>query len=326
MANVTGVIQEFFEHKGTEFIKDLYKGSQIAALVRNYPGIDGNLTMPTSTIDKYLLRGYDGKAEAEDDTVVLEGVTMSTTMHKFFLEVDLGDDTMRTYRNYLKEAGMSADDYSLIQYFADDVQLKDKMAQEIDEAGFTGKALYPKEDGKPITQTVNGFRRLIKNAAALTTPRASVVATGAINDTNALAKISQMYRTTPSTLQKAGAAICVGFNTYNNYRENYFTSRNQNPASETFIAGTSYEGTKFHLGAGKSFIIPFEGMGDDDAVFITPLLNLAYLYDAETAVKNLKVQEHGFKHWILTRIPVGFGVRKMSTKMVYCNDRLIATS
>ena len=326
MANVTGVITEFFEHKGTEFIKDMYHGAQIASMVTRYPGIDGKLTMPSSSIDKPLLRGYDGKAEAEDDTVVIEGVTMSTTMHKFFLELDLGDDTMRAYKNYLKENGMSSDDFSVVEYFAEDVQLKQHIAVEIDQAACRGKALFVQTDGKPIIETVNGFRRLIKNAAALTTPRAKVVTTGVLSNTTTLAGFETVFMEVNETLQAMGLAIVCGYNLYNKYILNYFTARGGNSASEEKVYGTTYSGSKFHLGGGNSFVIPLLGMGNDDAFFITPIKNLAYLYDAETAVNNLEVQKQGFKHHLLTRMPVGFGVKKMSQKMVYCNDRLIATS
>jgi hypothetical protein len=321
MSVVSGAITEFLNLKGTEFIKNIYAMPQLASLVRNYPGVDGKLTMPTANIDKYLLRGYDGKAEADADTVVFEPVNMSTTMHKFFLPMDLGDETFRAYKNFLKGSGKSSDDYSVVQYFADDAQIKEKMAAEIDEAGFTGKAIYAPEDGKAITETVNGFRRIIKNAAAL-----NKVHVETIDETNAVAKITKLYKTCPAPLQQMGVAIICGYNTYNNYRDNFFTDRKANPASEDFINNSTYMGTRFHLGAGKSYIIPFAGMGDDDAVFLTPLTNLAYLFDVESAVRNFRVQEIGFQHHLLTRLPIGFGVRKMSPRMVICNDQLIAKS
>lgn len=324
MPNITGVIEEYFEKNGSEFIGNLYDEAQVAKLVRNYPGVDGNVTFPTASVDKPLLYGYDGAVGGEADSVSLEGVTMSTTLHKFVLEMDLGDDTMRGYKNWLKSTGMSSDDMSVVEYFMLDAEIRQALGMEIDQAAFMGKALYPKNDAKPLVETVNGFRRLIKNAAA-TSGNVNVVTTGAMDETNTLAGITKIYKAANSALQGRGAAIIVGFNTYNNYRDDYFTKRN-NSLAEDFIMKSDFMGTRFHLGAGKSYVIPFAGMGDDDAVIVTPLSNLAYLYDSDIAANNLKIQEDGFIHRILTRVPLGFGVRKMTEKMVLCNDRLTSLS
>ena len=323
MPDVTGVIQEFFEHKGAEFIASIYDQPQVAKLVRNYPSIDGNVTFPTANIEKPLLRGYDGVATSPDDTISLEGVVMSTVLHKFVLELDLGDDTMRGYKNWLKFNNLSADDMSVIEYFIQDAQIREAMGMEIDQAAFQGKATYAKSEARALVETVAGFRSLIKAGAAA--DKVEVVTTGAITSSNALAEISKIYKGANSALQASGAAIICGFNTYNNYRDDYFTKRNNSLAEES-IMKSDFMGTRFHLGAGKSYVIPFAGMGDDDAVFVTPLSNLAYLYDSEVAANNFKIQEDGFLHRILTRVPLGFGVRKMSKKMVVCNDRLTALS
>lgn len=323
MANVTGLIEEYLHEKGKDFVQSIYDEPQVQKMVTNYPQIDGTLHLPTADIEKDLLLGYDGDATADDDVITLSEVPMSTTMHKLVLEVDLGGDTMRGYKNYLRTSGKKVDEMSIVEYFIMDAQVKEKAAIEIDIAAFQGKALFPQAQSKPMVQTVNGYRRQLKTGAAAS--KVKVVNTGAIDKTNAVEKFELMYAEVHSSLQAVGAVFLVSYRLYNAYRSNYHTVFG-NAAVETFIMNSTYSGTQFHLGAGKSFIIPFAGNADDDAVAITQLKNLAYLYDIDMAASTLDIQKIGFKHKILARMPIGFGVRKMSQKLCVVNDRLIANS
>lgn len=323
MANVQGLIEEFLHEKGKDFVKSIYDEPQVQKLVTNYPQIDGTLHLPTADIEKDLLMGYDGNDTAEDGAITLSDVPMSTSMIKMVLEVDLGGDTMRGYKNYLRTSGKSADEMSVVEYFIEDAQVKEKTASEIDIAAFQGKALFPVSAAKPLAQTVAGYRTMVK--AGATAGKAKVVNTGAITKTNAVDKFEVMFNDVPSALQAVGAVFCVPFGLYNNYRSNYHSAFG-NSAVEEFIMNSTFAGSKFHLGAGKTFIVPFAGMGNDDAVMITTLKNLAYLYDIDMAASTLDIQKIGFKHKILARLPIGFGLRKMSEKLVIVNDRLIANS
>jgi hypothetical protein len=323
MANVNGILDEFMQVKGKEFIGSIYDEPQVSKLVTNYPQVNGTLNLPTADIEKDLLHGYDGNDDAEEGVITLSEVPMSTSMIKLVLEVDLGSETMRGYDNYLRTSGKSADEVSVVQYFIDDAEIKPKMGAEIDIAAFQGKALFAPSASKPLRQTVAGYRTMVKAGAAL--GKAKVINTGAINKTNAVDKFETLFAGTTSALQSIGTIFCVPFGLYNAYLSNYHSAFN-NSATEQMIMGTTYTGTKFHLGAGKSFIIPFAGMGDDDAVMMTTLKNLAYLYDIDEAAKTLDIQKIGFKHKILARLPIGFGIRKMSDKLVIVNDRLIANS
>lgn len=323
MANVNGILTEFLEIKGKEFIGTIYDAPQVSQLVTNYPQINGTLNLPTADIEKDILHGYDGNDDAEEGVITLSEVPMSTSMIKLVLEVDLGSETMRGYDNFLRTSGKKADELSVVQYFIDDAQVKEKMGAEIDIAAFQGKAQFAPSAAKPLKQTVAGYRTMVKAGAAA--GKAKVVTTGAIDKTNAVDKFETIFAGATSALQSIGAVFCVPFGLYNAYLSNYHTAF-QNSAVEQMIMGTTYSGTKFHLGGGKSFIIPFAGMGDDDAVMVTTLKNLAYLYDIDEAAKTLDIQKIGFKHKILARLPLGFGIRKMSDKLVIVNDRLIANS
>lgn len=323
MANVQGLIEEFLHEKGKDFVQSIYDEPQVQKLVTNYPQIDGTLHLPTADIEKDLLLGYDGNDDAEDGAITLSDVPMSTSMIKLVLEVDLGGDTMRGYKNYLRSSGKSADEMSVVQYFIDDAQIKEKTGSEINIAAFQGKATFPASSAKPLVQTVAGFRSMAKTGAAA--GKAKVVNTGAITKTNGVDKFELMFDEVPSGLQAAGAVFCVPYGLYNKYRSNYHTAFG-NSAVEEYIMNSTFAGTKFHLGGGKTFIIPFAGMGNDDAVMITTLKNLAYLYDIDQAASTLDIQKIGFKHKILARLPIGFGLRKMSEKLVIVNDRLIANS
>jgi hypothetical protein len=325
MANVTGVVQEFLEHKGKEFIADLYAAPQVKDLVTNYPEVDGTIILPTANIAKDLIKGYDGDDTAEDDAVLMQGVNLSTSMHKLVLEVDLGDGTMRAYRNWLRANGKSADEVSVIEYFVTDAQIREKIGSEIDIAAFQGVATNLPGAGESLKTTVAGFRRLLKTGAGLTTPTVKAVTTGDITAANAVGKLETMYTAVDEAMQMMGIAIIVSFKTYNNFRINYHNTFS-NSAVEEMIQGTTYKGANFHLGAGKSFVIPFVGMGNDDSVIMTPLSNLAYLYDLDSAFETLDIQKIGFKHKILGRMPIGFGVRKMTQKYCYVNDKLVTLS
>jgi hypothetical protein len=286
--------------------------------------VDGKLISPTANIAKDLIRGYDGMDTAEDDAILVEGVNMSTTMHKLVLELDLGDDTMRAYKNWLKANKKSADEVSVVQYFIEDAQVRAKMGSEIDIAAFRGKALFPASASKSLKETVAGFRNLLKVGSA-TAGKVSVTATGAIDKANAVEKLELMYESVYEEMQQMGLAILVSFKTYNHFRMNYHNEY-KNSAVEEAIMNSNFMGSRFHLGAGKTYVIPFAGMGTDDAVIMTPLENLAYLYDTESAFQTLDIQKQGFKHKILGRMPLGFGIRRMTDKYCYVNDRLIATS
>lgn len=322
MANVSGVVTEFLQVKGKEFIMDLYAAPQVKSLVTNYPEVDGTITSPTANIAGNIILGYDGNSTAADDVILMQGVNMSTTMHKLVLEVDLGDATMRAYKNWLRANGKSSDEVSVVEYFIADAQVRDKIGSEIDIAAFQGKATYAASTANPIKDTVAGFRALLKAGAALGTPTVNVTTTGAITKSNAVDKLETMYSSVDQAMQMMGLAIIVSFKTYNDFRMNYHNVY-QNSVAEEYIMGSTYMGSRFHLGAGKTYVIPFAGMGSDDSVIMTPLSNLAYLYDIDSAFDTLDIQKIGFKHKILGRMPIGFGVRKMTPKWCYINDRLV---
>jgi hypothetical protein len=327
MGNVssTALAQEFLNKKGTEFIQSLYSGNRTAALVKNYPGVDGNLLLPTSSIEKPLILGYDGNFAPEDDAIIMDGVNFSTTMHKIQIKLDLGDSTMRAYKQYLKLKGLSIDEYSIVQYFLDDIQAQKKGAEELENAAWRAVGGFPASSGKPLAQTVVGFRRMLKNGAQLSTAKVTVVATGPIDKTNGVEKLEEMFTALDPAMQNAGVAICVSFKTYNDYLSNYHREFQTAPV-ELMVMGSTYAGIRFHLGAGNSYVIPFAGNGSDDGVAITTLDNLAYLYDVDMAVGTFEVQKQGFQTWILGKLPIGFGIRRLTKQYCVVNDRLIATS
>ncbi len=139
-----------------------------------------------------------------------------------------------------------------------------KVAAEIDES------IYLAEHnavGTTAADVTTGWGKII--ADEITALNITPVATGAINNTNAVAKFEQVYKALPVAYKSAPTKMYCSIDNWENYQENYDATHphsNQAEASRRFI----------RFSRSKCEIVPATWMGTSNRLICTPQSNLVF--------------------------------------------------
>jgi hypothetical protein len=87
------------------------------------------------------------------------------------------------------------------------------------------------------------------------------------------------------------------------------------------LEGTNYEAAPIYLGGGKTFLVPIDGIGDDDILIGCRLSDIAMGYDM---MGDWRVQEKDFTLRALAALKFGTTWLMRKPGYLVVNDRLIA--
>lgn len=118
--------------------------------------------------------------------------------------------------------------------------------------------------------------------------------------------------------------IFCSYATFENYQLQMLSKHSNADMMLKTITGAGYslEGMPIRLGAGRTFLVPVPGMGDDDALIGSRPEFLAYGFDYESEWTNWDVQKHGWETWALNKFPVGVQILLQKEGFLLVNDQL----
>lgn len=312
--------QEFLTAKGKDIIKKMFYGFESASMVRKFPGVTDKLILAEQDVTADLIREWNRTLSFTDDAIEVGEVRLEVAQMKTELRFVLRSEEMRAYKAYLKGAGLTSDDMHIIEYLLQ--QPDEKRQQELEDAMWQAVEQSSGIGTRILMDRVNGYRKIASDAA--TAGKATVVATGSIDNTNAVTKIQQFYKAAHKTMRAKGFHIFCSYATLEAYQEHLLTLHaNADIALKEIQAiGYTLEGIPLRLGKRKTMLIPVPGMGDDDALIGTRSEFLAYGFDFESEQANWDIQKHGWETWCLNAFPVGFQILLKKPGFLLVNDQL----
>lgn len=314
------LVQEFLTNKGREVIRKMFYGFDSAAMVRKFDGVTDKLDLAEQDITVALIKEWSSTLGFTNDAIEIKSVRLEVAQFKTELKFILRSEEMRAYRSYLKGAGITSDDMSLIEYL---LQMPmEKQMEELEDAMWQGEELSSGIGTRPLIDRVNGYRKIAYDAGVA--GNATVVTTGAITSSNAVDKVQLLYKAANKTMKKKGLMIFCSYTLFEAYQEHLLTLHPNADTQIEEVKGQGYtlQGMPLRLGARKSFLVPVPGMGDDDALIGTRPEFLAYGFDYESEATQWDIQKQGWETWALNAFPVGFQILLKKPGFLLVNDRL----
>lgn len=314
------LVQEFLTEKGREVIKRMFMDFRSARLVRKFAGVTDKLILARQDVTEALIKEWNSTLAFTNDAIEITSVELEVARLKTELKFIIGDDTLHAYKAYLKGAGLVSDDVGLIDWL-----LMDPIAvqqEELETAMWQGVESGSGIGTRALIDRINGYREIARLAGVA--GNATVVATGAITSANAVTKVESVYQAADKTMKDRGFFVFCGYSLFENYQLHMLTLHANADMMLKTVTGQGYtlEGMPLRLGAGRSYLVPVPGMGDDDGLVATRPEFLAYGFDYESEWTNWKIQEYGWETWALNKFPVGVQIMLQKEGFLIVNDQL----
>lgn len=321
---LASLVDEFLTKQGREVIKKIMYGFTSANFVTKFADIDETLILAHQKMVKDLIYEYRGSTDYDrtDNAMVVEDVTLKTFDFKVELQTELRERKVKAYKAYLKGAGLVADDLHFVDWL--NMAAVEKMQNEMENAMWQAvtDTTVGNIGARKLIARFDGYRKLAKDAGIAS--KATVVATGAITDANAVAKVHQFYRAASTEMKQIGFNIYCSYQTFESYQENYSATHNGRDMAleEVKRMAYSYTGVPITLGGGKTHLVPVPGFGDDDALIGTRPEYLAYGFKTEGEAGTWDVQKQDWMTKMLTSFPVGVQILLKEPGHLLVNDQL----
>lgn len=314
------LVQEFLTEKGREVIKRMFMDFRSARMVRKFAGVTDKLDIARQDVAAALIKEWSSTLGFTNDALEITHVRLETAQLKTELKFIIGDETLRAYKAYLKGAGIVSDDLGLVEWLLmDPISVQQ---EEMEIAMWQGVEQGSGIGTRELIDRINGYREIARLAGVA--GDATVVTTGAITSSNAVAKVESVYQAADKTMKDRGFMIFCGYSLFENYQLNLLSLHSNADMMLKTITGQGYslEGMPLRLGAGRSYLVPVPGMGDDDGIVATRPEFLAYGFDYESEWTNWKIQEQGWETWALNRFPMGVQILLQKEGFLLVNDQL----
>ena len=314
------LVQEFLTEKGKEVIKKMFYGFESAAMVRKFDGVTDKLDLAEQDVTVDLIREWSSTLGFTNDAIEVRSTRLEVAQLKTELKFILRSEEMRAYRAYLKGAGVTSDELGLVDWLLQ--QPIEKQQQEMEDAMWQGEEQSSGVGTRKLIERINGYRKIAKDAG--TAGDATVVATGSIDNTNAVTKVQQFYKAAHKTMKKKGMHIFCSYSLFEAYQEHLLTLHSNADVQIEEVKGMGYtlQGIPLRIGARRSFLVPVPGMGDDDGLIGTRSEFLAYGFDYESEWTNWDIQKQGWETWALNAFPMGVQILLKKPGFLLVNDQL----
>jgi hypothetical protein len=314
------LVQEFLTDKGQEVIRRMFTDFRSARMVRKFAGVTDKLILARQDVTASLIKEWNSTLGFTNDAIEVTSVNLEVARMKTELKFIIGDDTLHAYKAYLKGAGLVSDDMGLVEYLLQDPISVQQ--EELENAMWQGVELNSGIGTRPLIDRINGYREIARLAGVA--GDATVVTTGAITSANAVEKVELVYQGADKTMKDRGFMIFCSYNLFENYQLRMLNLHSNADMMLKTITGQGYtlEGMPLRLGAGRSFLVPVPGMGDDDGLVATRPEFLAYGFDYESEWTDWKIQEYGWETWALNKFPVGVQILLQKEGFLIVNEQL----
>jgi hypothetical protein len=325
--NDTALVGKWLNEKGKLLITQMMTMFMTATLVSKFGGVRKSLDLATFDNVKSLLRGYKKDVTTKGDEFEYGKVTLEVA--KFMLPLDMTymDDEIEAFVAYMEGMGENIDNLK------DDVMgekfmrwLIDKAMEvadeELEEGIWNAIKVTTGVNAADDADLIHKFTGLRRQAAVICNGNGSIVNTGASNATNAYANVNKFYKEGfNKKMKRKGAYILCSFNFFDDYKLSWQAANDGRELGTTRFEKTNYEVAPIYLGGGKSFLMPIEGLGDDDVLIGCRLSDIAMGYDM---LGNWLVQPKDFTLRALAALKFGCTWLMRKPGYLVVNDRLIA--
>jgi hypothetical protein len=320
----SALVDEFLTKQGREVIEKMFLGFETAGHVTKFPGIDETMVLAQMDVIKDLIYEYNPTLNftATDDAIDITDVRIKTYDFKVELRCELNARKVKAYKAYLKGAGLSMDDMHFLEYL-NDPAIKKMMSELEDGVWQAVEDTTPANIGlRKFAARFDGYRKIALDAGVA--GKATVVATGAITVSNAVAKVNQFYRAADKTMKQMGFNIYCSYTLFEDYLENYAATHQgrEIPLQDVQRAQYTFSGIPITLGGKKTFLVAVAGFGDDDALIGTRPEFLAFGFNVEGEMGEWKMQDQGWFTHMLNKFPVGVQILLKKPGFLLVNDQL----
>jgi hypothetical protein len=319
--NPTSLAEEWLAVHGIVVLRDLVYGFRSASLMTPFPGVTDSIDLAELTFLKDIISEYTGDENDKDDAIQITNVKLNVAQFDTSMKFELNDKKMRAFNKYLKgmqDKGLETDDEHVISWLMNPIQ--EKRLMEMEDGVWQAELVVPVAGVvRSFKQRFNGLVKIAKLAVAAS--KGTMVATGAINNTNANDKVNLVFKAANKVMRENGFAIFCNHNLFDNYCDNRWNVAN---VSDKMIPykDTGYMGVPLTLGGQKTFLIPIAGFPDGDGLLACDPATLAYGFEYESRISNWRVEPRGWKTWIGNAFDFGVQILVQKTGRLLTNDRL----
>lgn len=277
--------QDYVRTYAEELFCELFYGFKTSELAQVYEGIKGEHVLTQLEIGDNLARRWGKNFEPVANAATHKPRVLQTVLNKVDFSV-VPQEYEFSYMGALRKKGQNPEDWPFQAYVMSKIIAK--LMQEFEVASWQGVKSGAPASGDYLRETFDGYLQII--AASITAGDITPVSTGAINASNIIAKLRDMWEAVLSVYKENGTDIFMSYAMYDIYRIAYKDAYKIDPAYLD-ITNSGYRGLEFELGNGNARIIPVNGMGDSGRVVITPRENLALGIDSPSDVMFHAEQE-----------------------------------
>jgi hypothetical protein len=227
-------------------------------------GIKNTLKLTKLTVIDGV-RAYREAFDAADGDLAYSGRDLSVEL----LKRDIMINPLKYRSTWMSEVmkdGVNPDDIPFAGFV--NTAVAEKVAQEVNDGAY----LAVKGAGTSVLTSFDGLGTLI--AAAIVATTLTPIATGAISNTNAVAKVELMMKAMPTVYRRAGFNLYMSYDVFDKYNEDYREKYGKNFEINTdgyfYIDNT----------ARKVKIVPASWMGTSQRIIASPKENLLAGVDA----------------------------------------------
>ena len=331
MSAVTSANPAFIERLlndiSPEILSKLVQDHQTAGIVRQFGNVQKTLDIPQFNGVKRLVRGFKKDGSAKGEEFNFDKVQLSVGKFMVVLDVTPAEDIQEAFISHLAASGiiastLNADVYAL-QFFTwllgFSMQYMDAEMEDADWQAITVTTGPNAAEDADMIHKFTGFRR--QAATLCAAGNGTVVTTGAIDSTNAVEKVELFYGGFDKQIKKRGGVIFCSFNLFDNYKLRYRSLNSGRELGVETYKDTNYMAAPIYLGGGKTYLVPVQGIGDDDVLIGTLPEYMAIGYNM---MGGWDVQKRGFTNYGYLALKYGVTFLMRYAGYLLCNDRLIA--
>lgn len=325
--NDTALVAKWLNEKGTDVLKKLYQNFQTATIVRRFGGVRQSLDLATFDNVKKLIRGYKKDATTQADEFEYGKITLSVAKFMVALDVTYMEDEVEAFVAYLIDAGENLGELTedmlgerFILWLIG--QSQEVMDAELEDAIWQAILVTSGGNSAADAAMIHKFSGLRRQAATLASAgKGTIINTGAITSANAVDKVELFYGGFDKQIKRTGAYIFCSYALFDNYKIHYRSMNSGRELGVTRHETLGYEMASIYLGGGKVYLVPVQGIGDDDVLIGCRPQDIALGYDT---LGSWDVQKERFT--LLALAAMKFGVTFLMQRPGYLvvNDRLIA--
>ena len=322
------LVERLLNNIGTDLITKLVQDHQTAGIARRFGGVKKTLDILTFDNVKSLLRGWKKDGSALGEEFVYDKIRLSVGKFMMVLDVTPLEEQVDAFDSFLEGNGTIPNDLGNDKYGLDFMQwlisqtiaFMDAEMEDADWQAIQVTSGVNAADDAAMKHKFDGFRRQAATLAAA--GKGTVVTTGVIDSTNAMAKVETFYRGFDKQLRRKGAIIFCSFNLFDDYKINYRAANQGRELGTTRLEGTNYEAAPIYLGGGKTMLVPVQGIGEDDVLIGCQPTDMAIGFDT---LGDWNIQTRGFTVFAYFALKYGVTFLQQRPGYLVVNDRLIAT-